>query len=180
MPDLLFKVASAEPADSAGAAQLCLRLAITNRCAGEHVHSIALTVQLQIEPARRRYTDAEKLALDDLFGEPSRWPTTVRPLYWTTLTVTVPAFVGATEFELCIPSVLEPGFAAARYINALQTGEVPVLLLFSGRVLYLTATSLQMFPIPWSQEAPCRVPLHLMKRTGPASSELDVARRETA
>ena len=180
MPDLQFKVVGMEAADAGGPSELCLKLAITNRCAEEQVHSAALTVQLQIEPAQRRYTDAEKHALDDLFGEPSRWPTTVRPLYWTTLTVNVPAFVGSTELELRVPSVLEPGFAATKYIGALQSGEVPLLLLFSGRVLYLAATSLQMSPIPWSQEAACRIPLDLMKRTGAVSSEPELAGRGTA
>ena len=177
MPDLQFQVVGVERGDSASIAELCFNLEITNRCAEEQVHSIALTVQLQIEPARRRYSDAEKQALNDLFGEPSRWPSTVRPLYWTTLKATVPAFVGATEVELRVPCNLEPGFAAAKYLSVLQAGEVPILLLFSGRILYRTATSLQMCPIPWSQETACRVPLNLIKRTRLGSAHGELARR---
>lgn len=174
MPDLQFKVVGMEATSTGGSSELCLKLAITNRCAEEQVHSIALAVQLQIEPARRRYTDQEKQALNDLFGEPSRWPSTVRPLYWTTLKATVPEFVGGTQIELRVPCNLEPGFAAAKYLSALETGEVPITLLFSGRVLYVNATSLQMCPIAWSQETACRIPVNLMKgsRLGSAQSEL--------
>src|SRR5690348_12458268 len=166
MPDLQFTVMDIQASESGGSPEIRLKLAITNRCAEEQVHSVALSVQLQLEPARRKYTEAEKQALHDVFGEPSRWPTTVRPLYWTTLKAAVPAFLSDTEIELSIPAQIEPEVAAAKYMTALQTGEVPVLLLFSGRVLYFTATSLQMCPIPWSQEITCRIPVDLIKRNG--------------
>lgn len=180
MPDLQFKVAGIQPIDSAGPSELCLNLEISNRCTDEQVHSIAIAVQLQIEPARRRYSEAEKQDLNDLFGEPSRWPSTVRPLYWTTLKATVGAFVGATEVDLCVPCNLEPGFAAAKYLSALEAGEVPILLLFSGRVLYHAAGSLQMCPIPWSQETVYRVPLNLINRSGLGSAQGELAGRGAA
>jgi hypothetical protein len=180
MPDLQFKVTGIQATDSAGASEFCLKLEISNRCAEEQVHSIAVAVQLRIEPARRRYSDAEKQALNDLFGEPSRWPSTVRPLYWTTLKATVPGFVGATEVELRVPCNLEPGFAAAKYLSVLEAGEVPILLLFSGRILYLTATSLQMCPIPWSQETAYRVPLNLIRRSGLGPAQGEIAGRGAA
>lgn len=179
MPDLQFKVVGFGP-HPAGEPELLLKLEIRNLCADEQVHSIALTVQLQIEPARRRYNDQEKQALNDLFGEPSRWPSTVRPLYWTTLEVAVPGFVGATELDLPVPCNLEPGFAAEQYLSALEAGEVPIVLLFSGRVMYVSATSLQMRPIPWSQETTCRIPADMIKRNRRSSPEDEFAGRGAA
>ncbi|HEX5433445.1 MAG TPA: DUF6084 family protein [Candidatus Angelobacter sp.] len=177
MPDLQFKVVGFERVGSVGESELLLKLEIRNLCAEEKVYYIALTIQLQIEPARRRYNDQEKQALNDLFGEPSRWATTVRPLYWTTLKAAVPGFVGATELELRLPCDLEPGFAAEKYLSALEAGEVPIILLFSGRVMYIRDTSLQMHPIPWSQEAVCCIPLSLIQVQGLASAQGEPAGR---
>jgi len=180
MPDLQFKVVGMEAADAVGSSELRLKLEIRNLCAEEQVHSIALTIQLQIEPARRRYSEQEKQALNDLFGETSRWPSTVRPLYWTTLKGAVPAFVGATQVELRVPCNLEPGVAAEKYLSALEAGEVPIILLFSGRVMYVRDISLQMRPIPWSQEATCRIPVDMIKRNRLSSPEDEFAGRGAA
>jgi hypothetical protein len=179
MPDLQFKVVGFGP-DPAGEPELLLKLEIRNLCADEQVHSVALTIQLQIEPARRRYNDQEKQALNDLFGEPSRWPSTVRPLYWATLKAAIPGFVGATQLELRVPCDLEPGFAAEKYLSALEAGEVPIVLLFSGRVMYVNATSLQMRPIPWSQETTCRIPADMINPNRRSSAEDEFAGRGAA
>jgi hypothetical protein len=156
LPDLRFQVESAEvipiPAMSLG-------LAIVNACTGEQVQSIALTAQVQIEPARRRYSEAEARALADLFGERDRWGTTVRPLFWTTINAVVPGFTGSTRFDLHVPFTLDPNIAAAKYLRALEAGEVPLTLLFSGRVIYNVGELIQMAPIPWSLETSCRIPV---------------------
>jgi hypothetical protein len=163
VPELAFKVESARES-SINDSALALRLEIINSFADERVHSIALTVQLQIEPARRRYSDAEKEALSDLFGEPVRWGTTVRPLFWSTVNAVVPGFIGETFFDLELPCALDAEISVAKYLRALDTGEVPVALLFSGRVMYVNDDSVQMAPIPWSQETSCRVPVQLVKK----------------
>ena len=156
MPDLRFQVESAEVAPTPA---MSLGLAIVNACAGERIQSIALTVQVQIEPARRRYSDAEGRALGDLFGERVRWSTTVRPLFWTTINAVVPGFTGNTRFDLQVPFTLDPNIGAAKYLRALEGGEVPITLLFSGRVIYGMGGSIQMAPIPWSLETSCSIPV---------------------
>lgn len=158
MPELNITV---EAAETAAASALALRLLIANLYSEERVHAIALTVQLQILPGRRRYSDTEKAALSDVFGEPARWATTVRPLFWTAIKADVPGFTGQTRFDLVVPCDLHPEVAAARYLRALDEGEVPSVLLFSGRVLYFQDDSLRMAPIPWSLEASCRIPVSL-------------------
>jgi Family of unknown function (DUF6084) len=163
VPDLRFQVESAAAVDTSAGPALALRLLIANACKGEQVHSIALTVQLQIEPARRRYTEEEKRALANLFGEPARWSTTVRPLFWSTINAPIPGFTTATQFDLQIPPP-ESGIASDKYLRATAEGDIPVVLLFSGRVLYLDNSFLQMAPIPWSQEASYRIPAPLCHR----------------
>lgn len=163
MPELSFTVKQVKAGTASGAPELVVTLAIQNAVAGEQIQSIALAVQLQIEPARRRYSESEKQALNDLFGEVSRWPVTVRPIYWTTVKANVPDFAGRTEFDLRIPCEFESEVAAAKYMRAIQDGEVPVALLFSGRVMYSGGGTLQMAPIPWAQESSCRIPVSLVK-----------------
>lgn len=162
MPELQFHIESAAAVHSSAGRALSLRLLIANACRNEQVQSIALSVQAQIEPARRRYSDEEKRALADLFGEPARWSTTVRPLFWAAINASVPGFTAATPFDLQVPPP-ETNVAADRYLRALRDGEVPVVLLFSGRVMYVNGPLLQMAPIPWSHEASYRIPLPLCK-----------------
>jgi hypothetical protein len=163
VPELQFKVEAVEVMASAATPTLCLRLAIANRGA-EHIHSVALAVQLQIEPARRRYSPAEKQALSDFFGEPERWASTVRPLFWTTVNAVVPSFAGCTSFDLPVPCSFDFNVAATKYFQALDDGEVAVALLFSGTVFYLDDDSVRVAPIAWSQEASCRIPLRVWQQ----------------
>jgi len=156
LPDLRFQVESAEVTP---APAMSLRLAIVNARAGERIQSIALTVQVQIEPARRRYSDREAQALGDLFGERVRWSSTVRPLFWTTVNAVTPGFTGSTRFDLQVPFALDPNIGASKYLRALEGGEVPLTLLFSGRVIYGMGGSIQMAPIPWSLETSCGIPV---------------------
>jgi hypothetical protein len=44
--------------------------------AGREIYAIALSVQIQIDPARREYDDATRARLVELFGAPERWGAT--------------------------------------------------------------------------------------------------------
>ena len=49
---------------------------------------------------------------------------------------------------------------ATKYFQALETGEVPLLFLFSGTVFYAAPEGqLQVQPIPWAKECLFRMPL---------------------
>ena len=160
MRELDFKVESVS-ALGAGERTLSVALSVASILSELRVESISLTVQVQIEPARRRYTDDERRALADLFGEPERWSTTVRPLFWTIINVAVPAFVGGTRSELLLPCPKESDIAAAKYLRALQSDDIPASLLFSGRVFHWKNGVVQMAPIPWSKECLFRIPLRV-------------------
>jgi hypothetical protein len=171
--ELDFKIESA-CALAAGSHTVSLQLKIGSIFEDLHVHSIALGVQVQIEPARRRYSDEEKRALLEVFGEPERWPLTVRPLFWTTINANVPSFTGRTTFELLLPFPKENDIAPAKYLRALQSGEIPLSLLFSGRVFYSNDGVVQMAPIPWSKESQFQIPLHVYEQAATAESRESV------
>jgi hypothetical protein len=154
MPDLTFSVEGVEPVPYAAAAELDFRLRVANRDAQEQIHSIGLRCQIQIEATRRRYSPTDHERLLDLYGEPERWGQTMRSLLWTIASVNVPPFTESTLAHLHVPCTFDINVAVAKYFYALEGGEVPLTLLFSGTVFYEKGESgLQIAQISWESEA---------------------------
>ncbi|UQX00045.1 DUF6084 family protein [Streptomyces sp. RerS4] len=135
---------------------LVFRLRVTAG-AGVRVHALALRCQLRIEPARREYSGAEAEGLADLFGERSRWGNTLQPLQFAQVSVMVPSFTGETETDLVVPCTYDMDIAATRYFHALEEGEAPLLMLFSGTA-FTGAGGFRVEPVPWDREASYRMP----------------------
>ncbi|WP_030768723.1 DUF6084 family protein [Streptomyces sp. NRRL F-2664] len=136
---------------------LVFRLRITAD-PGTRVHALALRCQIRIEPARRGYGPAEADGLADLFGERSRWGTTLQPVQFAQVAVMVPGFTGETETDLAVPCTYDMDIAATRYFEALRDGEAPLLLLFSGTA-FTGDGGFNVEPVPWDCEAAHRMPL---------------------
>jgi hypothetical protein len=158
MAELTFDCIGASPDRYAVVPSMTLRLRISETT-GQRIDAIALRCQIRIEPARRRYTDAEAERLNDLFGETQRWSETLRPLQFTTVPVMVPGFTGSTELDLPVPFTYDLDIASTRYFGGLEDGEVPLLLLFSGTVFGQADGRLSVQQVPWSKEASYRLPL---------------------
>jgi hypothetical protein len=160
MPDLQFKIESAESVPFAAVPMLAFRLHVEGGSLGEAIHSIALHAQIQIETPRRRYSAADQERLADLFGEPERWGQTLRPMLWTHADVTVPAFAGSVTVDLRVPCSFDFNLAASKYFYGLSDGDIPLMFLFSGSCFYAGANGgLEVAPIPWSKEARFRFPV---------------------
>jgi hypothetical protein len=126
------------------------------------VHALALRCQLRIEPARRRYADDEAERLADLFGARARWGSSMHPMRFAQVSAMVHGFTGETEIDLPVPCTYDLDVAASRYFDALADGEVPLLLLFSGTV-FRGPGGFQVQPVPWDQEAACRLPVKVWR-----------------
>jgi hypothetical protein len=163
-PELSFDVTDVAPLERAAVPTLRFGLRID---AGEaHVRSILLHVQLQIAARRRRYDEAATERLFDLFGQPERWGSTLRTLLWSRLTQVVPSFTATTEVELALPCTYDFEVVAARYLDALSDGDVPLELLFSGTVFYAGEGGLlQTAQIAWDREAEYRLPVSVWRET---------------
>jgi hypothetical protein len=160
VPDLSFRVESAESVPFAAAPVLSLKLRVENAVPGEIIHTIALRAQIQIEATRRRYSDEEKERLLDLFGEPDRWSRTLRSMLWTHASVVIPSFTTSTVADLHVPCTFDFNVAATKYFHGVADGEFPLNLLFSGTVFYASGESaLQVAPISWDKEARYRLPV---------------------
>jgi hypothetical protein len=161
VPELSFNVEEVAPRPNAATPQITFKLRVSNSVANETIQSILLRCQLQIEPTRRRYTPEEQLRLVEIFGEPERWSTTMRPLVWENLTVSVPGFTGSTVVELYVPCSFDFNVTMTKYAYGLRDGELPASFLFSGTVFHQGRMGLQIMQIPWSSEARCRVPVRV-------------------
>ncbi|MEU5212783.1 DUF6084 family protein [Streptomyces sp. NPDC020742] len=158
MTDLSFECPGVRADRYAAAPTLLFRLRIAAADPTTRVHALALRCQLRIEPARRGYRADEAEALADLFGERSRWGSTLHPLQFAQTSLVVPGFTGETEVDLPVPCSYDLDVAAGRYFHALKDGEIPLLLLFSGTV-FAGAGGFQVQPVPWHKEASVRMPV---------------------
>ena len=158
MAELTFDCIDVRPLKYAASPTLAFKLRISE-LTGQPVHAMVLRVQIRIEPQRRRYTDDESELLTHLFGDRSRWGETLKPFQFTTVSVTVPAFTGATEVDAEVPCTYDLEVAAGKYFHALSDGVVPMVLLFSGTVFGKGGPGFWVEQVPWHTQAECRMPV---------------------
>jgi Family of unknown function (DUF6084) len=162
VPDLHFQVEDVSAMRNAVTPQLSFKVRITNS-QSQPIHSIALRVQVQIEPVRRRYSAAEQQHLRELFGEPERWSDSLHPLLWTHANLNVQGFTGTTVIDVPVPCTFDFNVAVTKYIYGLENGEIPTSLLFSGTVFHAGRIGLEIAQIPWDREASYRLPVSAWK-----------------
>jgi hypothetical protein len=168
MIDLHFEVAGAKAVPFAAAPQLVFKLLVTQPGqAGAKpppIHSIALRCQIRIEPARRHYKPAEQERLADLFGGPERWGQTLRAMLWTHAAAQVPPFTDRVIVDMPVPCTFDFNVAATKFFYALDDGDVPLSLLFSGTIFYEAEVGgLHIVQIPWDNETSYRLPVQVWK-----------------
>lgn len=164
MPDLNFKIETAEAQRFAAAPTLLFKLHISNAVGNEIIHSVALRCQIQIEVARRQYTAEDQKQLRDLFDSPERWGQTLKTMLWTNASIVASAFQDSAVVDLPVACTFDFNVAATKYFQGLEDGDVPLEFLFSGTVFYATAGGeLQVAPIPWEKEARFRLPVKVWR-----------------
>jgi hypothetical protein len=159
----VFSVLDTEPVPFAASPTLRFHLHVDDPL-GRAIQTIALSTQIQIDPARRAY-DAETMArLVELFGPPERWASTTQVFRWAHVSALVPGFTGATSFALDVPCTYDLEVAASKYFYSLPGGTVPLSFLFNGMVLYQGERDrLQVTQVPWSCVARWDMPVQAWK-----------------
>jgi hypothetical protein len=106
----------------------------------------------------------EQVKLLDLFGTPERWARTVKPLLWMNTSVAVPRFASEIVVDLQLPCTFDFNVAATKYFHALEAGDIPLCVMFSG-TLFLEGHEggLQVAQVPWDREASFRLPIAVWK-----------------
>ena len=163
MAELSFDCVDVFPQPYAAAPTLVFKLRIAELGAAA-IHAIALRCQIRIEPQRRRYNEHEAESLTYLFGDPSRWGETLKPLQFTQVSVMVPSFTGSTEIDVPVPCTYDLEVAAGKYFHALDDGAIPMVLLFSGTVFGKGTNGFWVEQVPWHHEATYQVPVDVWQR----------------
>jgi Family of unknown function (DUF6084) len=133
---------------------------------GREVYAIALSSQIQIDPARRTYDDETRERLVELFGAPERWGATTHSFQWAHIHTLIPSFTESGTFTIEVPCTYDHEVAATKYFYSLPDGEVPLTFHFNGQVLYSGEHDrLQVVLVPWSCSAKWRMPVGIWKRT---------------
>lgn len=158
MSTLSFACTGSRPEPYAAGPSIQLDLQVDDGT-GRRVHSIALRVQVRMDPRGRRYTDAETARLADLFGEPHRWGETLNPLQLATVPVMVGSFTGSTTVAVNVPMTYDLDVASGRYFAGLDGGHVPLVLLFSGTLFYAGDAGVQVGLVSWQEEAHHALPV---------------------
>lgn len=158
MADLRFDCLDVAPLRYGASPTLVFKLRITETEASR-IHAVALRCQIRIAPQRRRYSADEADLLTHLFGDPSRWGETLKPLQLTNVSMVVPSFTASTEVDLHVPCSYDLEVAAGKYFHGLQEGVVPLVLLFSGTVFGKGGNGFWVEQIPWDREASYRLPV---------------------
>ena len=130
---------------------------------GQRIDSIALRCQIRIQPRQRRYDETEARRLLDLFGEPARWADSLNPIQVTTVTAMVPGFTGSIQMDLPVTCTYDLEVASARYLDALESGEIPLLMLFSGTVFSTVEGRMSVQQVPWSKESSYGLPVSVWR-----------------
>lgn len=162
MPDLDFTVKSVEAVPHAAAPLLHFKLHVSNANKDERIQTVALRCQINIEPNRRRYSEAEQKKMLDLFGEPERWGKTLTSMLWTHADTVIQPFSGETTVNLPVVCTFDFNIAATKYFAGLNGGEIPLLFLFSGTIFYENELgNVQIAQISWNKESTFRFPANV-------------------
>ena len=168
MIDLDFHVEGAQAVACAASPQLIFAVRISqvpSPLPVATIQSVLLRCQIRIEPVRRRYNSEDPDRLADLFGRPDRWGQTMRSMFWTHTQAIVGAFNGTTSIELPVPCTYDFNVAATKYFAALEDGEIPLCLLFSGTVFYrIDDGPLQVDPVSWEKLCDFRLDVSVWKQ----------------
>jgi hypothetical protein len=162
LPSLAFEVQSAEAVRFAAAPTVLFTLRVVS---DKPVRSLALNAQIRIAPGRRRYSERDEPRLVELFGPPEQWGESLRTFLWAHASALVPPFEESTTVELTVPCTYDLEVATAKYFYALDDGDVPLELLFSGTIFFAADGGvLQAAQIPWDSEAAFRMPVRVWKQ----------------
>jgi hypothetical protein len=162
-PDLTFSLESAAAVEYAVVPTLGFKLLI-ERVGGGPVRSIAFNAQIRIAATRRSHDEATQVRLMELFGPAKQWSRSLTSLLWTNASMNVPPFTDSTLVDLPVTCTYDFEVTATKYLQALEDGEVPIEMLFSGTIFYAAPDGrLQIAHVPWDKEATFRLPIQVWK-----------------
>jgi len=160
--DLTFEVVGVAPERYAAVPTITFRVRLSET-SGESIHAVALRTQIMIEPQRRRYVEKEEQRLLAQFGERERWGQTLKPFLWTTVPTLITAFTESTEVDVQVPCTYDFELGSTKFLHAVETGDVPLNLLFGGTIFSKGESGFTVEPVPWNKEARFGMPASIWR-----------------
>jgi len=164
MASLEFEVLGARAQPYAAVPTIIFTLKVTE-ASGYYVHACALRAQIMIEPQRRTYDSADHDRLYELFDDPKRWGTTLKPFLWCHTGIIIPRFEGTTEFELPMVCTYDFEVAGNKYLHSIRDGEIPLQFLFAGTFFTNgdNDTGFAAEPVGWNKDRGFRMPVQVWR-----------------
>jgi hypothetical protein len=158
-PHPSFSVSAARSSRLAAAPTLVFDLDVAEP-SGREIFTIALAVQIAIEPAQRRYDPETRERLVELLGDPRRVGAPTRTIPWTRVDVLVRPFAGSTSVAVPVACNYDLEIAATNYFRSVADGEVPLVFHFNGSVYYEGEDGrMQIVQISWEESSEFRMPV---------------------
>jgi uncharacterized protein DUF6084 len=153
-----FAIASARSEPHAAAPTLVFRV-VAEEPSGASIQAALLRCQVFIDVRHRRYSLTEGERLSEVVGHRARWKDTMTPLLWATVPVVLSRCHGTVELDLPISCSYDFEVASAKYLRALDDGEIPLVFMFSGTIFYGGRSGVRMSQLPVDTETSFRLPL---------------------
>ena len=159
-PEPEFEITGAAHIAFAAAPTMLFSASAADR-SGHEIQSIALTVQVMIDPAKRGYDPETRARLAELFGPPASWAPSTSGLAWARVSTAVPGFTGATPFGIEVPVHVRPRGRGRQVLLRRSRSERCRSASTSTATSSSTvpADRLQVVPVPWSCTAQYRLPV---------------------
>jgi Family of unknown function (DUF6084) len=162
-PGLDFTIEGVHAVPYAAAPTLRFILRVDDASSRE-IFMAGLSVQIQIEPAKRTYGAEEGEKLTELFGDPHRWTTTAQRMQWASESVLIPSFTGSTTAQIEVLCNYDVELAAAKYFHSVTDGEIPLAFHFNGSVYYAgEGDRLQIVQVPWDTTTAFKMPVSVWR-----------------
>jgi hypothetical protein len=163
-PDPEIEIVSVRAVERGMAPEVEFEAEITDR-SGRDVHLAALTVTIEIEPARRSYDERARELLGQLFGEGGAWSASTRNVRVARVTALSGPFTGGGRLTITVPMGFDLEVAAGSYLYSLADGEAPLRFHFNGTIYYRGDDgSLQLIQLPWDRSSRFRMPVEVWRR----------------
>jgi hypothetical protein len=82
---------------------------------------------------------------------------------WAQVPLMVQGFTGRTEIDLPLTCTYDFEVGSAKYLQALDEGEIPIRVLFSGTVFTKAAAGFAVEQVPWEKEAAFALPVPVLR-----------------
>jgi hypothetical protein len=153
---------------------------IENPTPDDRVRGGILRCQVRIDVARRAYSEREAEGCAVVLGARASWARAPQSLLWTNATLSIPPFDARTQIDLHLACSYDFTLGITKYLHALEGGEIPLTLFFTGtlfrerdsvlRAVPIASTDLVTFALPHhvytdaiAGDAPNAIPLALRR-----------------